>query len=101
MPSTSSSGSRCSVRLLGFGFDAVHSVYRNEALFRTSTPFAHPHRGPLTLALQGGALLLDVVMVQGLVAGPLAFAALGALGSGRSSVVPVMYEGLTVPGDAA
>ena len=105
---------------LGFGLDAVHSVYRNEALFRTSTPLAHPHHGPLTLALQGGALLLvavaalvltvgwslagaavrgdgvaavvlafgvgvvgadllDVVMVQGVVAGTLAVAALGAL----------------------
>ena len=45
-----------------------HSVYRNEALFRTSTPLAHPHHGPLTLALQGGALPLVAV------------AGLGALG---------------------
>lgn len=127
---------------LGFGLDAVHSVYRNEALFRTSTPLAHPHHGPLTLALQGGALLLvavamlvlmvgwllagaavrregvaavvlafgvgvvgadllDVVMVQGVVAGPLAVAALGALGSGQESVVSVMDEALAGPGDAA
>jgi hypothetical protein len=30
---------------LGFGFDAGHTVYRNEALFRTSSPLAHPHHG--------------------------------------------------------
>jgi O-antigen ligase len=114
---------------LGFGFDAVHTVYRNEALFRTSTPLHHPHHGPLTMALQGGSLLLvavaalvlavgwglagaavrgdwvaavvlafgvgvvgadllDLVMVQGVVAGPLGVAALGVLGSGRADLDP-------------
>lgn len=47
---------------LGYGFDAVPRVFRNEAVLRTSAPLAHPHHGALTLALQGGSMLMVAVL---------------------------------------